>query len=391
VITVPPSGAGCVVRYDGKRGVVWRLKYRDADGRQVMETLGSATDGWTRKRAEAELRERLVKIERRGWRKPAPLTFTDYSKTWFEESMSRRNWKRGSVLAFRCALQRLEPTFGPMHLARIHQRDVAAYVASQSKRYAAKTINLDLSVLHDVLKCAMRDEFVDRNVVALVERPKTPRRRWRLLRPAEIPVVERSFTNEQARAMFTTLVLTGVRRLELLDLRWRDVDLVDMVLRVADSKTEEGIRSIAITPKLAETLWQQRRRSHYIDDENRVFCHPKRGSRLDHEWYAAEFRKALKEAGITDYIRPFHDMRRTALTNYAAATGNPVALMATAGHRSFATTKGYLQLAGITFADEAAALEDRLYGTGRKFYPSETTSDDPASPNAAQEAVVEAG
>ena len=30
-----PSGA-CVIRYDGKHGIVWRVKYADADGRQVM-------------------------------------------------------------------------------------------------------------------------------------------------------------------------------------------------------------------------------------------------------------------------------------------------------------------------------------------------------------------
>ena len=41
-----PSGA-CVVRYDGKRGTVWRIKYTDAEGKQVMETLGPEREGWT--------------------------------------------------------------------------------------------------------------------------------------------------------------------------------------------------------------------------------------------------------------------------------------------------------------------------------------------------------
>ncbi len=34
-----PRGAA-VVRYEGKRGAVWRIKYRDAAGKQVLETLG---------------------------------------------------------------------------------------------------------------------------------------------------------------------------------------------------------------------------------------------------------------------------------------------------------------------------------------------------------------
>ena len=38
-----PSGAA-VVRYEGKRGVVWRIKYADAARQQVMETLGRESD-----------------------------------------------------------------------------------------------------------------------------------------------------------------------------------------------------------------------------------------------------------------------------------------------------------------------------------------------------------
>ena len=39
-----PSG-GCVIRYDGQRGVVWKIKYRDGAGVQVKETVGAERDG----------------------------------------------------------------------------------------------------------------------------------------------------------------------------------------------------------------------------------------------------------------------------------------------------------------------------------------------------------
>lgn len=57
-----PSGA-CVIRYEGARGVTWKVKYRDADGVQVKETVGSEREGIDRKRAEAVLRDRLVRVE----------------------------------------------------------------------------------------------------------------------------------------------------------------------------------------------------------------------------------------------------------------------------------------------------------------------------------------
>ena len=76
-----------MIRYEGARGVSWRIKYADADGRQVMETVGREVDGVARKQAEAELRERLVRVERNGYRRPTALTFEAWSETWHRRGM----------------------------------------------------------------------------------------------------------------------------------------------------------------------------------------------------------------------------------------------------------------------------------------------------------------
>ncbi|MGI8972812.1 MAG: tyrosine-type recombinase/integrase, partial [Gaiella sp.] len=75
-----------------------------------------------------------------------------------------------------------------------------------------------------------------------------------------------------------------------------------------------------------------------------------------------------------------HDLRHAALTNLAATDASPIAVMATAGHRSMQTTKPYLHLAGTTFAADAAALEARLLGE-RDPGPTivEPDDDDPRS------------
>lgn len=130
-----------------------------------------------------------------------------------------------------------------------------------------------------------------------------------------------------------------------------------------ESKTEEGERSIALSPILVEALVAQLERTAFKGADELVFAHPTRGTKVDHEWYAAEFRKALAAVGITEYVRPFHDLRHTSLTNGAAGGETPIALMARAGHRSMATTNQYVHLAGVVFRDEAAALEQRLLGT----------------------------
>ena len=76
-------------------------------------------------------------------------------------------------------------------------------------------------------------------------------------------------------------------------------------------------------------------------------------------------------------------MRRTALTNLAATGASPIAVMATAGHRSMQTTKGYLHLAGVVFQDDADALERRLLGveSSSRLSEPEPISDDLGSLN----------
>lgn len=360
-----PRGAA-VIKYDGKRGVTWKIKYVDASGRQIKETIGAERDGVTRKHAEEELRERLVRVERRGWQRPRRLTFAAYADTWYAEGQRRRHWKPRTLMAYTTVLGHLKEAFGPQPVAAIRPRDVAAYTSDALDRFAPKTVQLHLNVLHDIFKSAQREELVESNPVASAERPKTPRRRWRILEPVEVSRVLRAFTDEQARTIFLTLVLTGVRRFELQALRWRDVDLIDGVLRVRDSKSEEGVRSIALSPALSSALFEHRARSGFQGEDERVFCHPARGSTIDHEWYAAEFRAALKAAGIDDYVRPFHDLRHTAITNDAAAGSSELAVMAKAGHRSMSTTRTYLHLAGVVFRDEAAALERRLLGVSEE-------------------------
>jgi integrase len=356
-----PSGAG-VIEYRGKRGLVFRVKYRDAAGKQQMETVGRESEGVTRKDAEKVLRERLVKVEQKGWRKPAPLTFGDYAQRWFSECQTRRGWRPATITAYRATLSRLVEEFGSRPIAAIRPSDVAAYIVEQSKTFHPTTVGNDVSLLQGIFKTAKREEIVDSNPADNAERPKIPRRRWRILQPAEIALVYRSFVNEQARTMFLALVLTGIRRHELQQLRWRDVDLVDAVLRVTSSKTDEGERSIALSPVLVTALLEHLERTAFKADDELVFCHPELGSRYREHIFAEHFRKALKAAGIDEYVRPFHDLRHTSLTNEAASGSGPIALMAKAGHTNMKTTRQYLHLAGTVFRDEAAALERRVFG-----------------------------
>src|SRR5438876_11376459 len=83
---------GRVWRYEGRRGVVWRIRYRDASGRRVLETLGKEPE-WNRKRVESELRRRLVDVERDAYCAPDKLTFAQYADRWLSDYLPGRGLK----------------------------------------------------------------------------------------------------------------------------------------------------------------------------------------------------------------------------------------------------------------------------------------------------------
>jgi hypothetical protein len=210
-----PSGAA-VIRYAGKRGVVWRLKYIDAGGQQVMETLGREPE-WDRKRAEAELRERLVRVERKGYRRPQKLTFGEYGDTWLNENAAKRRWSDNTHRAYRGGFKRLRPFFGRVPLGAIRPRHVAAFTAEAVREHGPTTVNQDLNSLHNVLASAVREELIETNPAHRPERPKVPDHEftWRILEPGEVAKVLKSFRDERARLVFLTAILTAMRRHEL--------------------------------------------------------------------------------------------------------------------------------------------------------------------------------
>jgi len=385
-----PSGAA-VIRREGKRGTTLAIKFIDAGGRQVWETLGRETDGWTEKKARAELEARLTDVRREGLRKPRTLTLSLFADEWLATYPDAKGLKRSTRESYESLIERhFKPALGQLRLESLDVGHVDQYLAAKRRDgLQPRTLNRHLNLLNLIMSAAVRRQLVRLNPVTAVDRPREPRRRWTILSPVEVGRIERAFLEvegedqawrEQARVVFLTVVGAGLRRGEVLGLRWRDVDLADpagAVLRVRETfvrdaedtpKSEAGERTIALGPKLAEELWQHRRRIAFSGDDERVFCHPQKGSPLDHKRYARTLRETMAKAKVEKQMRPFHDGRHTSITNSAAAGLSPAALMARAGHSDFKTTQGYIDLAGETFRAEAELLEQRLFGgrTGSK-------------------------
>jgi integrase len=391
--------SGSVIVYRGKRGKTFGIRYRDADGRRVSETLGSELEGWTEKRAEEALEVRRVQVRKEGRRKLEPVSFATFAREWVKTyrpgDPEQGGLKRSTREGYESIIEgHLNPELGALKLAAIDTGRLKRYVARKRQGdppLQGRTINRHLNLLHLIFGAAGDEELVRSNPVSKKLRAREPRRRWTILSPVEICRVERTFAEladeaegeerawcEQARVVFLTVVSAGLRRGEILGLRWRHVSLADpagALLRVEETwvrgaadtpKSEKSERTMALGERLASELFDHRGRTAYRGDDERVFCNPLTGRPLDPKRYAATLRLALKRAEIAKPMRPFHDGRHTSLTNEAASGSSPMALMAKAGHSDFATTQLYIDLAGEVFREEAWRLEERLFGTATR-------------------------
>lgn len=130
-----PRGAA-VVRYEGKRGAVWRIKYRDAAGKQVLETLGPEPP-WTERTAQRELGKRLAAVDE-GFRKPDHVTFGDFADRFVHDYLPGRKLKPSTIENYRYMLDgHLLPFFGDHALTELEARPELITPTSPSKRRAA--------------------------------------------------------------------------------------------------------------------------------------------------------------------------------------------------------------------------------------------------------------
>jgi integrase len=378
-----PSGA-CVIRREGARSVVWSVKFRDARGRQVKERLGPEPQ-WNRQRAERELGKRLDLVERERWAKPSRETFAAFVAEWRSSALPAMGLKKSTRDDYETTLNRHAlPFFGEMALEAISPEDLDAYVAAKTAQgLAAKTIAKQLATLNLIFKRAQRWKRIRANPLDDIDGPKVESPEMVILTENEIARLLAAYREqairdpdqadwwELTRRMVLVVLGTGIRRGELLALRWQDVDMLERRLHVRRSwvrnefttpKSRASRRIVHFGLKTSAAITEQWQTSRYRADEDLVFGHPELGTPLDPTKVTNRFVKpALAKASITKPLQPWHGLRHTALT-IDAAVGNPNAyVQAKAGHSQFAITERYVHAAQVAFPGAVERSEERLF------------------------------
>jgi len=172
-----------------------------------------------------------------------------------------------------------------------------------------------------------------------VTKPKEPRGRVRYLGDEERGRLLEECRKSESPDLYCALVLalsTGARRMEVLGLRWGQVDFHRRAITLLETKNGE-IRSLALVGHAFE-LMDARAKVRRIDTDL-VFPGRLRGRPVD---LRASFETALKRAGIEDFR--WHDLRHSA-ASYLAMNGATLAEIAEVlGHKTLAMVKRYAHL-----------------------------------------------
>jgi len=364
----PQPISGHVFRRDGKRRPVWYAKYRLPDGRQIQRRIGSAwtirgrpPEGfYTRRTAQSWLDRVLAEAQRgelHGMVRTG-ATFADavseYMR-WLEHDRARKpTTLRGYQSIMRAHLL---PAFGRHRLEDITADEIEAWSATLAASGMANATRLRiLTCLYGVMARAKRLWKLPRNPIADVEKP-TQRHasiELQVFSPEEVYALVRAAESEQDAAIYLTAAFTGLRRGELIALRWRSVDFARRSVRVVASYSERALstpksgraRSVPLAPVAAERLASLAGRGHDDEEDDLVFPGTF-GEYLDGSALYRRYKAALRRAGLRD-LR-FHDLRHTFGTQVIS---NPAVsilqLKAWMGHADIDTTMKYLHYAPET-------------------------------------------
>ncbi len=239
----------------------------------------------------------------------------------------------------------------PQHLQRLYAARLAAGVSAQSVVHLHR-------MLHRALSQALKWGLVGRNVAALVDPPRVERPEFEPLTAQEAGRLLDVANGDRLEALYVLALTTGLRRGELLGLRWQDVDLDARVLHVrrslqidengkwrsGDPKTKRSRRPVLLVDMAVDALKRHRHRQdqekdtagELWKDPKLVFANTVGGPIWGEDLLKRCFYPILERAGIRR-IR-FHDLRHSTATLLLACGIHPKIVSEILGHSRISIT-----------------------------------------------------
>lgn len=276
----------------------------------------------------------------------------------------------------------LIPYLGKKTLEKLSVRDVRTAFAQITASTTAATARESHKVLRSALSAACREELITRNVVTLVEAPKVDSYEGQLWTVEQTLAFILTARRDPLYAAFVLAVGLGLRRGELVGLRWQDIDLDGRTLQVRKQRQRVGgeyyeddtknrrKRTLPLpTLCVAPLRWQRMRQQVMRDkaglawqDSDLVFT-TRTGRPIEGSNVLRSFHRLSEKAGLPR-IR-VHDARHGAATLLAAGNVHPRVAMEILGHSKISVTMDVYTHVPDALKREAIAHMDRMLGRRR--------------------------
>jgi integrase len=367
------QATGHVFCVDRAKGPQWFAKYRLPDGRQLKKRIGPAHTGrgrppagtYTKRTARAWLEDLLRQADAGELAAQIcpEVTFADAAREWLRYVEHDRACKPSTLRSYRSSVEgRLIPAFGTRPLAEITPEELERW--RNALTVSPRTKNKLLTELHGIFRRARRAYGLPRNPAAEVEMLRAPRKaEIDVFSPEEVRALVRAAADQQDAALYLTAAFTGLRRGELIALRWRDVDFAGSHIRVTASFSAGALtapksgrpRAVPMSRDVAAALALLGQRERWTGDDDLVFPGTL-GGYLDGDALGKRYHQARERAGLRR-LR-FHDLRHTFGTAMITQA-DIVRVKEWMGHAEIETTERYLH---FKRRPDDAALADAAFG-----------------------------
>lgn len=157
---------------------------------------------------------------------------------------------------------------------------------------------------------------------------------------------------EPLRSMIIIALHTGMRKGEILGLRWEDIDFKNRVIHLEKTKNHER-RDIHMNETVYQTLLRLKTAPQV--SLKWVFVNPKTGERFERCYPKREFQQVCKKAGIEDFH--FHDLRHTFASHLVMRGVDIKTVQELLGHKKIEMTLRYSHLAESHKAEAVRKLD----------------------------------
>ena len=323
-----------------KTGAKWCVDVMLPNGRRYRRVVGVKKHAeQVQKRIEADIVEGRWDIRDR-----EDVPFNTLVTKYLEYAKANKAYKTYYCDKYRIRAHLLS-YFGDMPITQISQQMLDDYKSSRLKDGASNnTVNHELVNLSHMMKMAIRWGYIDRNIVSTVEKMKVSKKVMRFLNQDEIRRLIEASRDSYIYPLIMTALHTGMRKSELFNLMWSDVNFDQQMITVqskGDWHTKNyRSRTLQLTPVLYEVLKVHRQLYLELRIQNDyVFTY--QGNRIKTD-ICASLGTVMKKAGLTDVT--LHTLRHTFASQLVMAGVSLMEVQKLMGHQSFETTLQYAHL-----------------------------------------------